>query len=319
MTRALPSLPHQLGVFTTEQALAAGWTEAALRNAVRARRADRLWRGVYAAPVGDGPAGRDRRIAQQTVAAALTNPGSLASHLGAAAVSGFRWWAPAPRPCLTVYDGAVSAVPGVHVHRGEVSPVDRWRGGAVGLTSPARTSVDVAREHGVEAGVVVGDAALQSGRVTIDDLRRATRDATGRPGVGSARLAVPLLDGRAESVLESRSRYRMHGAGVPAPWTQVDILTLGGRWLARVDFYWNEFGVVGECDGNVKYEGRDDVTAEKGREDGLRGVGLEVVRWGWRGLEPFEPTARKIWRAVDRGASRSGPRRWIAVPHGCGS
>lgn len=56
------------------------------------------------------------------------------------------------------------------------------------------------------------------------------------------------------------------------------------------DFFWKEFDLVGEFDGKEKYF-RDDwaggkspgerVYAEKRREDGLRALGLRVVRWTW--------------------------------------
>jgi hypothetical protein len=57
----------------------------------------------------------------------------------------------------------------------------------------------------------------------------------------------------------------------------------------RTDFYWEEFRTVGEFDGKAKY-GRDlrpgqdpgeAVYREKRREDALRDLGLQVVRWTW--------------------------------------
>ena len=57
-----------------------------------------------------------------------------------------------------------------------------------------------------------------------------------------------------------------------------------GLLLARCDFAWPEFRVVGECDGKVKYSGpqaADAIMAEKRREESLRQVGWWVVRWGW--------------------------------------
>jgi hypothetical protein len=65
-----------------------------------------------------------------------------------------------------------------------------------------------------------------------------------------------------------------------------------GRFIGRVDGMWIADGVVGEADGNGKHlMGRVDDSVrvvgpqpyawsrEKGREDDLRGLGLEVVRW----------------------------------------
>ncbi len=62
----------------------------------------------------------------------------------------------------------------------------------------------------------------------------------------------------------------------------------GGWWF--VDFYWEQFNLVGEFDGLGKYrraEWRNGRSAEqvvideKLREDELRALGPRVVRWGW--------------------------------------
>lgn len=314
VVRHLPLPPEQLGAFTTAQAEAAGWTQAGLRHAVRHGRLDRLWPGAYAAPVPSTPAGRDRRTAQLAVAASLTNSGTLVSHLGAAAVYGWGWWAEAPRACVTTPVGALSAVPLGHVHRVEVADRDRWQAGGLLLTSPARTVVDVAREFGVESAVTIGDAALRAGALSREDLARALHDARGRPRVGAARAAATGLDGRSESVLESRSRHRMAVAGLPPPRTQVDVFGVDRRWVARVDFYWEDYGVVGEADGELKYAGGRSLIREKWREDALRGLGLGFVRWGWTDLEPFAPTARRLRGAFDRGAPATARSRWRAEP-----
>ncbi len=63
----------------------------------------------------------------------------------------------------------------------------------------------------------------------------------------------------------------------------------GGRFVASVDFAWPQFGVVGECDGIVKYGSLlspDDtpqqvIMREKVREDLIRPAGWWTVRWGW--------------------------------------
>jgi hypothetical protein len=57
-----------------------------------------------------------------------------------------------------------------------------------------------------------------------------------------------------------------------------------------VDFWWPEFNLIGEFDGNGKYlreefaNGRSPgeiVIAEKRREDRLRALGPQVTRWDW--------------------------------------
>lgn len=95
-----------------------------------------------------------------------------------------------------------------------------------------------------------------------------------------------------ESVGESRSRALMDELGFAAPGLQQTIST--DRSTYRVDFCWNDDGVIGEFDGRVKYvddavlNGRDPrevLFEEKQREDALRRAGWIVVRWTWADLE----------------------------------
>jgi hypothetical protein len=80
--------------------------------------------------------------------------------------------------------------------------------------------------------------------------------------------------------------------GLPAPELQHEILGPGGRVLARVDFCWEGKRTIGEYDGKIKY-GRllrpgqrieDVIFDEKVREDALRDLGWQIVRWLWRDL-----------------------------------
>jgi hypothetical protein len=96
-------------------------------------------------------------------------------------------------------------------------------------------------------------------------------------------------------------------AGIPVPTLQWEVWR-GRVLLGRCDFAWPEFGVVGEFDGQVKY-GRllqpdqdpgEVVYQEKLREDALRAEGLHVVRWTWRDLRAFAPTATRLRQALAR-------------------
>ena len=139
-----------------------------------------------------------------------------------------------------------------------------------------------------------------------------TGRAAGRPAHTSARPGTPqpvraqaegcARPGRArsESVGESRSRVAIALAGLPAPALQWPV-RYGGA-VARTDVGWVAQRTVGEFDGKVKYgrllrpgrEAGEVVYAEKLREDGIRAQGWEVVRWTWRDLADFGPTAVRI-------------------------
>ena len=313
-SRPLPRVPYQFGVFTTAQAAARGWTAEGLRHATRRGRVDRLWQGVYAEPVTRDDEGRGRRRVQLAVAAAVTNAGVLVSHLAGAEVMGWQWWAHGPRPCVShEREVGLTRVPGVHVHRAQLGRFDRWQAGSVPITSPGRTVCDIAREYGTEAGLCAADSAAHLGDLRRIDLQRAVAQARDWPGGRSAAPLPELFDPRAESVFESRSRWAMRLIGIPPPMTQVVLCDLTGRFIARVDFFWPEFGVVGEADGAVKYSGRAALTSEKVREDAVRRLRLGVVRWVWPELRRFEVVGGRFWQAVDDQAVHHGrPRLWVA-------
>ena len=188
---------------------------------------------------------------------------------------------------------------------------------ALRTTSPERTVVDLAREHGVEFGVVAADYLLHEELRTERELTRELESCRGWPGVRAAREAIAFADGRSESVLESRSRLALHRWGLPAPEPQARIGNEWGSFIGRVDFYWDEFGVVGEADGDLKYEGTEPtpLITEKRRQGRAEEVGLIVVRWGNADLRNFGPVVAALHRAFARGL-RPGhaDRLWRVLP-----
>jgi hypothetical protein len=78
-------------------------------------------------------------------------------------------------------------------------------------------------------------------------------------------------------------------------------------FIGRVDFYWEEFGVIGEADGRSKYAEPGALYAEKRREDRLRRHAgcRELIRWGWTDLRP--PHYRVLLEQLS--ASLGRPRR----------
>lgn len=160
------------------------------------------------------------------------------------------------------------------------------------MTPYERTIVDHARHARLESGVAACDSALHLGLTTrealLAELERVPRGARGR---SMANLAIHLADGRVESPLESLSRARMFQAGLPMPTLQ-PLFDDADGFIGRTDFYWPQLGLVGESDGELKYEvpegdpGREAVDAlleEKRREQRLRRHAEidDVVRWGW--------------------------------------
>jgi len=180
----------------------------------------------------------------------------------------------------------------------------------VPVTTLARTVLDLCRTVPIEQTVAAGDRAMAYGlvRATLDDqLARMAR----WPGTRQARRAVVLLDPRSESPGESVSRVRLHEDGLPAPELQHGIYDGNGRFVARVDFSWEEQRTVGEFDGKIKY-GRllksgqslqDAIFAEKVREDALRDLGWQIVRWLWADLYRPGVIRDRVLRAFARSGS----------------
>lgn len=319
MSRPLPpTVPQRRGVFTTEEALRAGWTESALAHAVRRGRLVRVASGCYVdatAWIADGPDAARHRLLLRTIAALATVNTSAASHSSAALLADLPLWTPPARPCLTVAPRYTGDARAAHLHRATLTETDLVRGASGIRTSTARTILDIARERGVDEAVVVGDAALARQLTDAQRLVTGLQRCAGWPGVRRARHAVEALDPRSESPLESISRVRLHRTSLPRPELQTDILTRSGMLLGRLDFYWDEFGIAGEVDGLVKY--RDDpftaMMQERRRQGRMEELGLIFVRWGRADLGDMRALAGRLEHAFARGQQRPRTQRgWLA-------
>lgn len=121
------------------------------------------------------------------------------------------------------------------------------------LTSPARTIVDLARTLPFEVAVAIGDAALGGLAMSPGELACELELAKCRRGIARSRLVVTSLDGRSESVGESRSRLLLARSTLPTVRSQGNVYDAAGKFLGRVDFYLTGCAVVGEFDGRGKY------------------------------------------------------------------
>ncbi|WP_240794613.1 hypothetical protein [Rhodococcus zopfii] len=194
----------------------------------------------------------------------------------------------------------------LHVHTAPLARDEIFVAGAAAVTAPARTIVDLARSLTVDEAVIAGDSLLRIHPSALMGVPGALDAAAQRCGVASARRVVGLLDGRSESPGESLGRLRLRSAGIPEPSLQRELFTPDGTFVARVDFFWEELGVVGEFDGMGKYGAGDpastaeSVRREKLREDAIRDLGFEVVRWTWPELFRFDVVVDRFARAVGR-------------------
>lgn len=318
--RPIPSIAErQCGVFSTAQAYSDGWTESALRHATRTGVINRLRVGAYQqtdlSHIDEFERARWEHAAA-AIGAVLTTPGAFASHSTAAVLRGLPLLFIPETSCVSVVPWLTGEIGQVHLYRCTSAPMSMPVGN-VPCLGIERTLIDLAREHGTAAGLVPLDFAL--GRHWTDNgrLAAALRRCTRWPGVRAAREAIAFADWRSESPLETHSRFKFSKYGVPAPDLQVSIADLSGRFMARVDFYWDAFGIVGEADGAKKYDGSDPgpLVREKARQDDLGDTGLEVFRWGWSDLRQFEVVVERFNRARRRALRRPlADRNWRVLP-----
>lgn len=255
----------------------------------------RVVRGAYLPARRWREADRHERFRMRVRAiAAMSSEQLILSHASAAAMWGLPWFGPWPDRLDALasrsYGGHSTKTVCRHVPAGDVEPV--LIDGLL-VTGLARTVVDIARSRGFTRAVVVGDAALNAVvrqqlavPAFVDSVLLLAELERSRTGYAStrARDVLSFLDGNSGSPGESVSRVSMWRAGLPVPVLQQSF----SPWF--VDFWWPEFGVIGEFDGVSKYldqRYRGDRTPaevvldEKAREDELRRRCRGFARWDW--------------------------------------
>ncbi|WP_157096504.1 hypothetical protein [Microbacterium arborescens] len=221
------------------------------------------------------------------------------SHESAAVLHGLDLYRVRPtRVHLTTAPGArVSSSPDAFRHCTPLDAHDVVEVNGIRCTSLARTVFDVARTMTPEAALVMADRAERiwcdgTGR-SSDEWRTAmaarVAAAGAARGIRRARWVTGFADGRAESTLESVSRFRLHQLGFRSVRLQVPIAGPRGAGWYRVDFGLDDADAWGECDGVGKYldpelrsagSAERTVLDEKRREDWIRGTtGRRLVRW----------------------------------------
>jgi hypothetical protein len=182
---------------------------------------------------------------------------------------------------ITVCTGPVGRMrrrPGLRIDRSTILDVDLVECRGVLVTRPARSALDVARQHGVEEGLIAADATLRAGLAAEQDLDDAISRLVRIKAVPQARLVAAMASPRAESPTESRLRYVwVVEAGLPPPLVNAVIADPDGMVVGRSDLLDDEAGLAGEYDGAEHRELRRH-TADNAREEGLEDLNLTVAR-----------------------------------------
>lgn len=235
---------------------------------------------------------QDGRYRRMIEAALLRTTRQVAvSHGSAAALWRLPWLGRWPdKVHATARTGRATSTTSITMHQGPLPSITLIEG--IPVVELARCVMDVAKSSSLELGVVVADAALSETRrsfVTQEQLESELALVPLRRGSSRARTSLALANGSSGSPGESLSRVGMERIGIPRPILQQRFpRRRGGFWF--VDFWWPEYGLIGEFDGLGKYlriapgkgmTAADSVMAEKRREDELRALGPRVARWGW--------------------------------------
>lgn len=305
---------NQTGVFSAGQALLAGHSQATIQVLRRQRHLVSVRRGVYALRETYDAAGPVQRHRMQAAALGMTLSAPAVLSHETAAVEHDLALLDADLSELHVTRSLAAGTrreAGVHHHAAELPELDIVRRGKVlSVTSLARTAVDVARETDrFECALAVFDSALRAG-VSRELLEEVMLRCRSWPGARIAGGALPLADGRAANPGESWSRAILVQQGVPPLDIQVPVYD-GSRLVGIADFGWD--GVLGELDGRGKYgigvdtdptEAGRIVWREKLREDDIRDLGWELVRWTY--ADHYRPAL--IGAAVRRAQARAARR-----------
>lgn len=318
----LESMPP---TFTTPEAEGAGLSRHVLARLVRRGEVSKVQRGLYRRQfdvILDEPrwlrVERDHLL--RAAAALRVHPRHAISHLTNALARG---WPAQLHPESLVHLTAITVRPRSRrvgdrfLHHSDSVINDLELVAGLPALTAARTVADCLRTMPVPAGVAVADASVRSGTPLTDVLEvlDAQQRWVGRPRAVSA---VPLVDSRRESWLESWSFVRLWERGFDLPTPQVEVYDEVGRFVARVDGMWITDATVAECDGQGKYRipirdsaeatadsAVDRVLAERSRERSLLDLGLQVARWDNDEIHhDLDAVVRRVARAQTEGDLR---------------
>lgn len=268
-----PKLPHILALapFSVADARAAGVAYARLRRADL----ESPFHGVRSTE-------RQSGMVERCVAyAPRLRSGQCFSHVSAAALWGI--WLPARVldqsgvDVLALSSAQRPRVMGVRGRRARAASLGFARGYPV--TSPAQTWLDLGSLLSVPELVAAGDSIVRREEPlgSLDDLVRLARDSSSRPGIVSARRALPHVRCGADSPEETRLRLLVFVAGLPEPEVNGAIILRSGENTPG-DLVFRRWKVLAEYDGKQHRVSARQFERDIARLEALAGDGWIVVR-----------------------------------------
>lgn len=196
--------------------------------------------------------------------------------LSAAAWYGTRWIDPAAPAEVFRTNG--KPVPGITIHRDVLRDDEIGLIRGVGITTPARTGLDLGRRKGRIRALVRVDALANRTGVTAAEIAQLMPHHRGVRGLVQLREVLELMDGGAESPQETKTRLALVDAGLPKPETQIVARDEFGEFVARIDMGYREFQVGIEYDGEQHWNDPGQRAKDIERLARLTELGWVIIR-----------------------------------------
>lgn len=173
--------------------------------------------------------------------------------------------------------------------------------GGLLVTSLPDTAVDIARSRHPALALSVADATLRrEPAASVESLVAMNESRLSKRGRRLARWPLHRASPESETTLESVSRAVIEWLGFDEPVLQREFRT--GAKLDRSDMWWEHARLIGEADGELKYDGSlqpgaEAIRKEKERDRRLLGHADRVVHWGWSDAVRIDPLRSMLRRA----------------------
>lgn len=307
-------LAETRGSFSRAEALDAGCSDRDLIHGVASGDLVRIRHGYYTfadlwVPLDDVARHLVRARAVQHL---LDDRAAMSHHTGVLAHGMVTWGLDLSKIHVTRLDGASGRTEGDIIHHEGKLGADAVTNLNGLLVLPADRSVLEAGTLATsEQSLVMLDSYLHSKLGDHSTLRRRfeTMNRWGR--TQHLHLPVRMANGASDGPGESRGRWLFWSSGLPAPTLQYEVRRADGSLVGVADWAWEQYRLLGEFDGEVKY-GRflrpgetpgDAVFREKRREDEMR----EVTTWRmfrliWADLARREKTVERLQPLFRRAA-----------------
>lgn len=229
----------------------------------------------------------------------LAVPDAVVTGVAASAVHGAQWVdANAPIEIIS----AARPQTGLIRRRESLLPDEVTVVSGIRVTTVVRTAFDLARHLPRDTAVARLDALMRARPFTHCDVLALAENHPGLRGLRRLRVALPLVDGGAESPRETWLRLLFIDAGLPTPTTQVVVHDEHGRYVRRIDMAWEQFKIGAEYDGDIHLTNRktyvNDVV-----------VARVLHRLGWHVIHVIKEDRRRD--IVDEARTALLARGWV--------